>query len=86
MSLLSLMTFDVENQAELINQPLLMMTGDISDTRYMTDDFFKKATGAKDKKVVYVKGANHIETYWKPEFVKEEAKNVIEFFNEKIGE
>jgi len=85
MSLLGLMTFDVENQADLLNQPLLMMTGDISDTRYMTDDFFKKATGTEDKQLIYIKGANHIETYWKPEFVKEEAKNLLEFFDKKLG-
>lgn len=85
MSLMGLMAFDVENQAELLNQPLLMVAGDISDTRYMTDDFFKKATGTDDKKIVYIKGANHIETYWKPEFVKQEAKSVIDFFNEKLG-
>lgn len=85
MSLLGLMTFDVENQAELLNQPLLMVSGDISDTRYMTDDFFKKATGTDDKKVVYIKGANHIETYWKPEYVKQEAQAVTDFFNEKLN-
>lgn len=84
MSLLGLMTFDVENQAELLDQPLLMIAGDISDTRYMTDDFFKKATGTDDKQIVYIKGANHIETYWKPEFVKEESANLIKFFNEKL--
>lgn len=51
---------DVENQAALLKQPLLMIIGDISDTRYMIDDFFKKATGTDDKKVVYIEGANHI--------------------------
>lgn len=84
MSLLGLMTFDVENQADLLDQPLLMVAGDISDTRYMTDDFFKKATGTADKQIVYIKGANHIETYWKPEFVKEEATALIKFFGEKL--
>lgn len=84
MSLMGLMTFDVENQANLLDQPLLMVAGDISDTRYMTDDFFKKATGTDDKQVVYIKGANHIETYWKPEFVKEEAAALIKFFGEKL--
>lgn len=84
MSLLGLMTWDVEDQASLLNQPLLMIAGDISDTRYMTDDFFKKATGTKEKKVVYIKGANHIETYWKPEFVKQEGEAIINFFNEKL--
>lgn len=57
-----------------------MITGDISDTRYMTDDLFKKATGTDDKKVVYIEAANHIETYWKPEFVEQEVSEVIEFF------
>lgn len=71
---------DVENQAALLKQPLLMITGDISDTRYMTDDFFKKATGTDDKKVVYIEAANHIETYWKPEFVGQEVNEVINFF------
>lgn len=85
MSLLGLMTFDVENQAELLNQPLLMMTGDVSDTRYMTDDFFKKATGTDDKKLVYIKDAQHIQTYWKPEFVKKEADNLFKFFWEKLN-
>lgn len=61
-----------------------MIAGDISDTRYMTDNFFKKATGTKDKKIVYINGANHIETYWKPEFVKQEGEAVINFFNEKL--
>ena len=85
MSLMDLMTFDAENHAELINQPLLMITGDISDTRYMTDAIFEKATGTDDKEVLYIKGANHIETYWKPEFVKEEAAAVTRFFGEKLA-
>lgn len=51
----------------------------------MTDDFFKKATGTNDKKLVYIKGAQHIKTYWKPEFVKEEADNLFEFFGEKLN-
>ena len=63
---------DVENQAALLKQPLLMIIGDISDTRYMTDD----------KKVVYIEAANHIETYWKPEFVGQEVSEVIKFFSE----
>ena len=57
-----------------------MITGDISDTIYMTDDFFKKATGTDDKKVVYIEASNHIETYWKPEFVGQEVSEVIKFF------
>lgn len=85
MSLQDLMTFDAEDHAELINQPLLMITGDISDTRYMTDGIFDKATGTDDKECIYIEGANHIETYWKPEFVSQEAAAVIRFFGEKLA-
>lgn len=85
MSLQDLMTFDAEDHAELINQPFLMITGDISDTRYMTDGIFDKAAGTDDKECIYIKGANHIETYWKPEFVSQEAAAVIRFFGEKLA-
>lgn len=85
MSLQDLMTFDAEDHAELINQPLLMITGDISDTRYMTDGIFDKAAGTDDKECIYIKGANHIETYWKPEFISQEAAAVIRFFGEKLA-
>lgn len=84
MSLLGLMDFDVENQADLLDQPLLMIAGDISDTRSMTDDFFAKATGTSDKHVVYIKGANHIETYWNPEFVRQEAAALLDFFGSRL--
>lgn len=85
MSLMDLMTFDAEDHAELINQPLLMITGDISDTRYMTDAIFEKATGTDDKEIIYIEGANHIETYWKPDFVAQEAAAVTRFFGEKLA-
>lgn len=84
MSLMELMAFDAENHAELINQPLLMMTGDVSDTRYMTDAIFEKATGTDDKELIYIEGANHIETYWKEEYVAQEAAALIRFFGEKL--
>lgn len=84
MSLLDLMRWDAENQIELIDQPLLMIAGDISDTRYMTDDVFAKATGTTDKKLVLIPGANHIETYWKSEYVAQEKAAVIEFFDAKL--
>lgn len=83
-SLMDLMNFDAEDRAELITQPVLMITGDISDTRYMTDAIFEKATCTKDKKLHYIKGANRVETYWKEKFVGEEVNEVWEFFEEKL--
>ena len=61
---MDLMNWDVDDHMTMIHQPLLMIAGDVSDTRYMTDDAIKKATGTKDKEIYLVKGAQHIETYW----------------------
>lgn len=84
MSLQALMAWDAENAVELIDQPLLMIAGDISDTRYMTDAVFEKASGTTDKELVLIKGANHIETYWKPEYVEQELAALRSFFADKL--
>ena len=62
-SLLDLMTFDVTDHANLINQPLLMIAGSHADTRYMTEQAFAKAIGTQNKELVLIDGASHIETY-----------------------
>ena len=68
-SLLDLMRFDATNQIELIDKPLLMIAGSKSDSLYMTQDAFPKATGTKDKELFIIDGATHIETYWVPKYV-----------------
>lgn len=80
MSLMDLMAFDAEDHAELIDQPLLMMVGDVADTRYMTEGVFERATGTKDKRLVLIPGASHIEAYWKPEYVDAEEAELEAFF------
>lgn len=84
MSLQDLMAFDAENNVELIDQPLLMMVGDVSDTRYMTEAVFNKATGTDDKQLILIEGASHIETYWVPKYVDQEASAMTDFFNNKL--
>ena len=79
-SLMYLMAFDAENQAELISQPLLMIAGKDADTRYMTDAVFDRATGVSHKERFLIDGATHIETYWKEPYVTQEADKLIEFF------
>lgn len=83
-SLMDLMNWDVDDHMAMIHQPLLMIAGDVSDTRYMTDDAIKKATGTKDKEIYLVKGAQHIETYWVPKYVNEEAAKLQEFFGKYL--
>ncbi|AVL00039.1 alpha/beta hydrolase [Pediococcus inopinatus] len=82
-SLINLMAFDVEDHVELINQPLLMMAGSDADTRYMTDDVYKKLT-TEDKDLFLLEGASHIDTYWKEPYVTQEIDKLVTFFNRKL--
>lgn len=84
MSLMDLMAFDAEDRADLIRQPLLMITVDISDIRYMTEGVLEKATATEEKELFLIKGANHIETCWKEEFVSQELDKVLEFFGKYL--
>ena len=79
-SLLDLMTFDASSNMDLINQPLLMMAGSKSDTKYMTDEAFSKATNAKSKELFLIPGATHIQTYYVPEYVSQAVNKLNEFF------
>lgn len=83
-SLLYLMNFDVNTNVDLITQPLLMISGEKSDTHYMTQAVFDNATGTSDKELFIVKGATHIETYWKPEYVKQIAEKLTDFFGKNL--
>jgi hypothetical protein len=55
-SLLDLMTFDVTDQIELIDKPLLMIAGSKADTRYMTEEAHSKAAGTDDKELFLIEG------------------------------
>jgi fermentation-respiration switch protein FrsA (DUF1100 family) len=83
-SLMDLMTFDASTNMDLINQPLLMMAGSEADTYYMTDDAFSKAINAKNKELFLIKGASHIETYWKPEYVAQAVNKLVEFYQANL--
>lgn len=83
-SLIELAAFDAASGAELISAPLLMMAGSAADTFYMTVDVFAKATGAPKKELFEISGAQHIETYWKPEYVKQATDKLVGFFNENL--
>lgn len=79
-SLLDLMLFDATTNMELINQPLLMIAGDKADSLYMTLEAFQKAHNAKNKELFLIKGATHIQTYWKPEYVKQAVEKLTQFY------
>ncbi|SDC97705.1 alpha/beta hydrolase [Niabella drilacis] len=83
-SLMDLMSWDATDQIELINQSLLMMAGSKADTKYMTDEAFKKATNAKNKELFLIDGATHIQTYWKPEYVNKAVNKLVDFFGKNL--
>ena len=83
-SLLDLMSFDVTDHINLINQPLLMIAGTKADTLYMTEDAFAKASGTKDKELFLIDGATHIETYWVPKYVDQAMQKLDVFFDKHI--
>lgn len=69
---------------DLISQPLLMIAGSIADTFYMTEKVFASAIGTQKKELFLIKGATHIETYWKPEYVKQAADKLVDFFGNNL--
>lgn len=83
-SLLDLMRFDVNDQIELINQPLLMIAGSKADSLYMTQDTFPKAIGTKDKELFIIDGATHIETYWVPKYVDAAIGKLTTFYGRTL--
>jgi uncharacterized protein len=83
-SLLDLISFDVADELELIDRPLLMIAGTEADTRYMTDDAFVKATGTDDKELFLIEGARHIETYWVDQYVDAALDKLTAFFARTI--
>jgi fermentation-respiration switch protein FrsA (DUF1100 family) len=84
-SLLDLMRFDTTDHIELIDQPLLMIAGSNADTLYMTEDAFAKATGTKDKELLKIDAATHIETYWVPKYVDTALNKLTAFFDRTLG-
>jgi uncharacterized protein len=83
-SLMDLMSFDVTDQIELIDKPLLMIAGSKADTRYMTEEAFPKATGTEDKELFLIEGARHIETYWVDEYVDAALGKLTTFYARTI--
>lgn len=83
-SLLELMNFDAASNMDLINQPLLMIAGSKADSLYMTQSAFKDAVNAKDKELLLIDGATHIETYWKPQYVNQAVEKLTHFYGQSL--
>ena len=75
------------NSTFLYTQSSLMdlMNWDVDDHMTMIHQpLLMIAGGTKDKEIYLVKGAQHIETYWVPKYVYEEAAKLQEFFGKYL--
>lgn len=83
-SLSDLMTWDATTYADLINIPLLIMSGSKSDSDYMSREAYIKATAAPGKEYFVIDGASHIQTYYVPEYVDKAVNKLGEFFGKHL--
>lgn len=77
--------WDARDGASLLTAPLLMIAGSEADTLYLTRGMFAAATGTADKELFIVKGAHHIDTYWKPEHVAQISGKISSFFSSRLA-
>ena len=82
--LMDLMTWDATTYADLINCPLLIMSGGKSDSDYMSREAYIKATAAPEKEYFVIDGASHIQTYYVPEYVDKAIGKLAEFFGKHL--
>ena len=83
-SLMDMMAWDATDHADLIDQPLLIIAGEIADSRYMSEEAFAKATRTTDKELFIVPGATHIRTYFVPEYVEQITAKIQQFYTSKL--
>lgn len=83
-SLSDLMTWDATTYADLIDIPLLIMSGGKSDSDYMSREAYIKATAAPEKEYFVIDGASHIQTYYVPEYVDKAVNKLYEFFGKNL--
>ncbi len=69
---------------DLINQPFLMIAGGKADTKYMTDEAFNLAVGAKNKELFVIDGYTHIQSYWKPQYVLQAVNKLRDFYQANL--
>ena len=67
----------------LLTQPMLLVVGSKSDARRFTDLFHEKAA-SKDKALVVIDGATHVDLYDQPKYVDPATARLAAFFAAKL--
>lgn len=78
------MRWDATDRGDLINIPLLIMSGGKSDSDYMSREAYVKASASPNKEYFVIDGASHIQTYYVPEYVNKAVNKLGEFFQKNL--
>lgn len=82
-SMMDLMTWDATSHADLIDCPMLIMSGSKSDSDYMSRKAYIKAS-THDKEYYQINVVSHIQTYYVPEYVDDAVNKLKELFGNKL--
>ncbi|MDQ8014570.1 MAG: alpha/beta hydrolase [Flavobacterium nitrogenifigens] len=84
-SLTQLLSYDAYNFAEaFLTQPLQIVVGSESESRWMSFGIYKRAAASADKNIHVVHGANHMELYDVLNYVEESASVIVPFFSKYL--
>ncbi|OOF58174.1 hypothetical protein BKL49_07770 [Rodentibacter myodis] len=61
-----------------------MIAGEKANSLYMTEEVFNNATGTQNKELFKIPNATHIETYRKPQYVKQASEKLTQFFGSNL--
>lgn len=63
-------------------RPILLIIGEKADTKYFSEDAYKRANEPKEMYVI--SGASHVDLYDKPQFVSEVVKKLVSYFSQYL--
>ena len=78
---LSFMNMPILAYSDEIETPVLMIHGEKAHSRYFSEDAFKKLKG-KNKKLMIIPGANHVDLYDQPDKIPFDA--ITKFFKNNL--
>lgn len=78
------MAFSAIENIRLLTQPVLLIAGSEADSGWQTERFFNALPG-KDKEVLTIEGASHIDLYDKPRFVTPAVEKLAAFFTRTLA-
>ncbi|SSY71034.1 alpha/beta hydrolase [Alysiella crassa] len=74
----------LNNVDKLLTQPLLVVSGDVSGSRWQSEEIYNAAKNAQNKELFLVKGAGHMDLYNQDEYVGQVVDKLTEFYQANL--